>query len=198
MTHHDYTRALEDLKALDACDSYNRSGYLEDFYHEHLETIQNALEAMAAPQGDLETFVRDIATNYDHDEDAHKYRTSCRVCEAQNLLNNWPISTAHLHPRKPDVSEIVGLEHHFNKIEDIIAEFEHDPKTAFQCVGEYMGETLHNRRYQSGQTAQDADVEAIEAALEEIIDLPGERQDECSVIATEALAIVQRMKKAGR
>ena len=31
-------------------------------------------------------FVRDVATNWDHDEDAHKYGTLCRVCEAEELL----------------------------------------------------------------------------------------------------------------
>jgi hypothetical protein len=31
-------------------------------------------------------FIRDVATNYDHDEDAHKYGTRCRKCEAAKLL----------------------------------------------------------------------------------------------------------------
>ena len=34
----------------------------------------------------LVAFVNDIATNYDHDSDAHKYGTTCRVCEAEALL----------------------------------------------------------------------------------------------------------------
>lgn len=31
-------------------------------------------------------FVRDIATNYDHEEDAHKRRGTCFVCDAEKLL----------------------------------------------------------------------------------------------------------------
>jgi hypothetical protein len=31
-------------------------------------------------------FVRDLATNYDHREDAHRYGTSCFVCDAETLL----------------------------------------------------------------------------------------------------------------
>lgn len=31
-------------------------------------------------------FVRDVATNYDHDSDAHRYGTPCRECGAQKLL----------------------------------------------------------------------------------------------------------------
>ena len=35
-------------------------------------------------------FVRDVATNYDHDEDAHKYHTPCRECGAKKLLGMPP------------------------------------------------------------------------------------------------------------
>lgn len=31
-------------------------------------------------------FIRDMATNYDCDGDAHKYSTKCRVCEAREIL----------------------------------------------------------------------------------------------------------------
>ena len=37
---------------------------------------------------ELESFARNVATNYDHDEEAHKYGTSCRVCDAHALLKN--------------------------------------------------------------------------------------------------------------
>lgn len=30
-------------------------------------------------------FIRDLATNYDHRDDAHHYGTSCYVCEAEEL-----------------------------------------------------------------------------------------------------------------
>ena len=36
---------------------------------------------------ELEYFVRDVATNYDCDSDAHRYGTRCRQCEANKLLS---------------------------------------------------------------------------------------------------------------
>lgn len=35
---------------------------------------------------DLYVFVRDVATNYDHEDDAHRYDTTCRMCDAEKLL----------------------------------------------------------------------------------------------------------------
>jgi hypothetical protein len=35
---------------------------------------------------ELEAFVKNIASNYDCDEDAHKYNTPCRCCDAKALL----------------------------------------------------------------------------------------------------------------
>lgn len=35
---------------------------------------------------ELESFARHIRDSYDHDSDAHKYGTACRVCEADLLL----------------------------------------------------------------------------------------------------------------
>ena len=34
----------------------------------------------------LRAFARDVANNFDCDEDAHKYNTTCRACAAHNLL----------------------------------------------------------------------------------------------------------------
>ena len=34
----------------------------------------------------LEEFARTIANDFDHDNDAHKYGTICRVCYAEDLL----------------------------------------------------------------------------------------------------------------
>lgn len=34
----------------------------------------------------LETYVRVMATGFDHDPDAHTHRTFCPVCEAEKLL----------------------------------------------------------------------------------------------------------------
>lgn len=39
-----------------------------------------------------EKLLEDIASNWDHDDDAHKYKTSCRVCMAEHALdgkNPW-------------------------------------------------------------------------------------------------------------
>jgi hypothetical protein len=35
----------------------------------------------------LEDFARDIRDNYDCDEDAHKYGTTCRSCKAKEMLS---------------------------------------------------------------------------------------------------------------
>jgi hypothetical protein len=43
-------------------------------------------EVNGVPITDLVYFIKDIATNYDHDEDAHNHNTTCRVCEAELLL----------------------------------------------------------------------------------------------------------------
>lgn len=34
----------------------------------------------------LEEFARTIEKDFDHDEDAHRYGTTCRVCDAEDLL----------------------------------------------------------------------------------------------------------------
>lgn len=38
----------------------------------------------------LEAFVKNCRDNYDHEEDAHKYGTLCRCCEAEKLLPRPP------------------------------------------------------------------------------------------------------------
>jgi len=43
-------------------------------------------ETIEIPDSELIVFIRNIATNYDHDESAHKYGTNCRVCDAEKLL----------------------------------------------------------------------------------------------------------------
>jgi chromosome segregation ATPase len=62
-----------------------------DWIHEIEELANNAGAALAAPADlgmghRLLGFVRDIAKNYDCDQDAHRHGTSCRCCEAQKLL----------------------------------------------------------------------------------------------------------------
>ena len=36
----------------------------------------------------LRAFAKNVADNYDHDEDAHRYNTPCRVCEAERALRS--------------------------------------------------------------------------------------------------------------
>ena len=36
----------------------------------------------------IREYIRNMVTNYDHDQDAHRYRTSCRVCEAEALWDD--------------------------------------------------------------------------------------------------------------
>lgn len=44
-----------------------------------LNTANNKIEQLV-------NFAQNIANNYDHDADAHRYITPCRVCEAERLL----------------------------------------------------------------------------------------------------------------
>jgi hypothetical protein len=39
----------------------------------------------------LLVFIKDIATNWDCDSDAHRYNTTCRACEATKILEQNPI-----------------------------------------------------------------------------------------------------------
>jgi len=38
---------------------------------------------------ELMKFIKDVADNYNCDQDAHKYGTRCRECEAQKLVNKF-------------------------------------------------------------------------------------------------------------
>ena len=37
----------------------------------------------------LLSFLREINSNWDCDEDAHRYNTICRCCDAEKTLNEW-------------------------------------------------------------------------------------------------------------
>jgi hypothetical protein len=39
----------------------------------------------------LEEFARTIENDFDHDEDAHRYGTTCRVCDAEDLLKETKV-----------------------------------------------------------------------------------------------------------
>ena len=42
----------------------------------------------------LEEFARTIENDFDHDEDAHRYGTTCRVCDAEDLLKETKVKEA--------------------------------------------------------------------------------------------------------
>ena len=42
----------------------------------------------------LEEFTKTIENDFDHDEDAHRYGTMCRVCDAAELLRETKIKEA--------------------------------------------------------------------------------------------------------
>jgi hypothetical protein len=44
----------------------------------------------------LEEFARTIENDFDHDEDAHRYGTTCRVCDAEDLLKETKAKEAKL------------------------------------------------------------------------------------------------------
>lgn len=44
------------------------------------------IDELLAAASYLLAFAKDVASNYDHDENAHKYGTSCRVCEAEKVI----------------------------------------------------------------------------------------------------------------
>jgi hypothetical protein len=44
----------------------------------------------------LEEFARTIENDFDHDEDAHRYGTTCRVCDAEDLLKETKTKEAKL------------------------------------------------------------------------------------------------------
>lgn len=58
------------------------------------EGFQKALEILGDNKKSQYEFIRDCATNWDCDEDAHKYNTTCRKCDAQSLfssLTEWNV-----------------------------------------------------------------------------------------------------------
>jgi ribosomal 50S subunit-associated protein YjgA (DUF615 family) len=57
----------------------------EDRYFAALERIKR-----------LEEFARTIENDFDHDEDAHRYGTTCRVCDAEDLLKETKAKEAKL------------------------------------------------------------------------------------------------------
>jgi len=45
------------------------------------------LAKLLAASSEMFDTLKDIADNWDHDEDGHLYRTGCRCCKAQDVLD---------------------------------------------------------------------------------------------------------------
>lgn len=65
-----------------------RTEWWRQQYHEAQEAAMShaAIGALAARLRAYEAVLEDHATNWDCDEDAHKYGTACRACEAARVL----------------------------------------------------------------------------------------------------------------
>jgi len=48
------------------------------------DEIKRLIEAAPAMFDEL----KDIADNYDHDDDGHRYNTGCRCCKAQDVIDS--------------------------------------------------------------------------------------------------------------
>jgi hypothetical protein len=53
---------------------------------DEIASLSARVATLEARLRDAEAFARNVATNYDHDNDAHRYGTSCRVCMAEDFL----------------------------------------------------------------------------------------------------------------
>ena len=58
--------------------------------------IERELNAALERIKRLEEFARTIENDFDHDEDAHRYGTTCRVCDAEDLLKETKAKEAKL------------------------------------------------------------------------------------------------------
>ncbi len=56
------------------------------WYHDKGAFYQNIVMRYEETCRKLEKFVRSVERDWDCDEDAHKHGTSCRVCEAKEVL----------------------------------------------------------------------------------------------------------------
>ena len=56
-----------------------KTQWMEDSQSKQIRELQDRIKR-------LEEFARTIENDFDHDEDAHRYGTTCRVCDAEDLL----------------------------------------------------------------------------------------------------------------
>jgi len=58
---------------------------LVDFFNNHAKQTMCSEDEIKP----LLSFLREIKDNWDCDEDAHRYNTTCRCCNAEKTLNEW-------------------------------------------------------------------------------------------------------------
>lgn len=59
--------------------------------YERIKTMcECSPETIAAYVSELKSALRDVATNWDHYEDGHRYNTGCHICMAEKVLGLPP------------------------------------------------------------------------------------------------------------
>lgn len=76
--------------------------------------------------------MRDFAENYDHDEDAHRYRTSCRVCDAEEAKSE--IDAVLTEPVEEDTGLIALLTDAMHEL-DVLGSYVDDPDIVWPTLG---------------------------------------------------------------
>ncbi len=94
-------RKDKEIKALKAtCDIrqgfIDKSLELSDELRKLLMEKSNEIDGLQKRIKRLEEFARTIENDFDHDEDAHRYGTTCRVCDAEDLLKETKAKEAKL------------------------------------------------------------------------------------------------------
>lgn len=59
----------------------------EKAYQLEISKLESQLDSANAKLAKCVGALKDIESNYDHDDDAHKYKTNCRCCIAKEALN---------------------------------------------------------------------------------------------------------------
>ena len=84
MNHLGDTNKMVDTPRTDAA-YFKKGATMYDLAGE-MKRMERELNAANQRIKRLEEFARTIEKDFDHDEDAHRYGTTCRVCDAEDLL----------------------------------------------------------------------------------------------------------------
>lgn len=71
------------VRFVELMDDYDTKKFINDNW----EKVDQVITLKKEERDMLLDFVKDIATNYDCDIDTHRYNTSCRCCDANNILS---------------------------------------------------------------------------------------------------------------